>query len=212
MTAWSEVQMAEEVISLIPNKSVVNLGIGLPSKVSDIKIKKSIVIQSENGVLGVQGRPKPGDANPNLINAAKETISTCEGASFFDSSLSFEMIRGGHIDVAVLGGMEVDTQGSLANWMIPGKKVTGMGGAMDLVNGPKTVIVMMSHFNKKNEEKLKRICTLPLTGHSCVDYVITNWGIFKPIDNKFKVIKLSSQKFWSKNIDSDLYALYDEEE
>lgn len=205
MTAWSEVKMADEVIALIPNKSVVNLGIGLPSKVADIRIDKKIVIQSENGVIGVQGRPKAGTANPNIINAAKETISTCSGSSFFDSSLSFGMIRGGHIDVAVLGGMEVDTQGSLANWMIPGKKITGMGGAMDLVNGPKTVIIMMSHFTRKNEEKLKKVCTLPLTGHSCVDYVVTDWGVFKPINNKFRVLKLSSKEFWSKNIDTKLY-------
>ena len=190
MSIWSIEEMAKEVIQLIPDKSVVNLGIGLPSSLSDIETEKKIVVQSENGVLGVKGRPEQGTASPNIINAAKETISTDKGASFFDSSLSFAMIRGGHIDVSVLGGMEVDIEGSLANWMVPGKKITGMGGAMDLVNGPKTIIIMMTHFNKKNEEKLKKRCQLPLTGYSCVDYVVTDWGVFKPENKKFKVIKL----------------------
>lgn len=205
MSIWSTKEMAKEVIQLIPDRSIVNLGIGLPSAISDIQTKKKIVVQSENGVLGVKGRPEQGTASPNIINAAKETISIENGASFFDSSLSFAMIRGGHIDVSVLGGMEVDLEGSLANWMVPGKKITGMGGAMDLVNGPKVIIVMMTHFNKKNEEKLKRICELPLTGHSCVDYVVTDRGVFKPEKKHFKIIKISSRDFWSEKINQNLY-------
>ena len=126
-----------------------------------------------------------------LINAGKETISIKKGASFFDSSLSFGMIRGGHIDYCVLGGMEVDQQGNLANWMIPGKKVTGMGGAMDLVNGAKEVIVMMKHFNKAGESKLLTKCKLPLTGVNVVHRVVTDYGVFKPLGNKFEVIELA---------------------
>ena len=159
---WTNLEMAKNTLDLIDDRSVVNLGIGLPSLIADIPTTKKIVIHSENGILGVGGRPKKGMASPNLINAAKETISASPGSSFFDSSLSFSMVRGGHIDTCVLGGMQVDTDGSLANWMIPGKKVTGMGGAMDLVNGPKTVIVLMNHHNKSGESKLVSKCCLPL--------------------------------------------------
>src|SRR5690606_18771836 len=157
-------QMADEVIKLIKPGSSVNLGIGMPTMVaSRIKPEMNIMIHSENGVLGVKGRPKKDEVSPTLINAGKETISILEGASFFDSAMSFGMIRGGHIDFCVLGGMEVDAKGNLANWMVPGKKVTGMGGAMDLVNGAKQVIIMMSHADKEGNEKLVPECTLPLT-------------------------------------------------
>ena len=152
----------------------------------------NIHIHSENGVLGVSGRPSKNKVSPTLINAGKETISIKKGASFFDSSLSFGMIRGGHIDFCILGGMEVDVEGNLANWMIPGKKITGMGGAMDLVNGAKNVIVMMTHFNKNGESKLVKATSLPLTGKSVVDIIVTDKGIFKPQNNNFDIIKLAN--------------------
>lgn len=189
--SWTKNEMALEVIQLIDSNSSVNLGIGLPTLVAElIPSSKNIMIHSENGVLGVKGRPKKSEVSATLINAGKETISINTNASFFDSSLSFGMIRGGHIDYCVLGGMEVDTQKSLANWMIPGKKVTGMGGAMDLVNGSKCVIIMMSHFNKSGVSKLKKICDLPLTGLGVVDIVVTDHGVFKPNGEKFEIIKL----------------------
>ncbi len=190
---WSKDEMAKEVIELFEPQSSVNLGIGLPTLVAQyISPDLEIMIHSENGVLGVKGRPKKSEVSPTLINAGKETISIKNGASFFDSSLSFGMIRGGHIDYCVLGGMEVDTERSLANWMIPGKKVTGMGGAMDLVNGSRCVIVMMSHFSKDGSSKLKSKCSLPLTGVDVVDIVVTDYGIFKPSEGKFEILKLAS--------------------
>ncbi len=191
---WDKNQMADEVISFFKDGDSVNLGIGMPTLVaSRVPKKLDIMIHSENGILGVGPSPKPEQVSPTLINAGKETITSIPGASYFDSSLSFGMIRGGHIDYCVLGAMEVDVEGSLANWMIPGKKVTGMGGAMDLVNGAKNVIIMMSHFNKNGETKLKQKCTLPLTGKSVVNFVITELGVFKVENNHFKVLKYSSK-------------------
>ncbi len=190
--SWSKQQMADEVIALMENETAVNLGIGLPTLVAERMPKdKKIVIQSENGVLGVSGRPTQETVSPSLINAGKETISVSAGASYFDSSLSFGMIRGGHIDYSILGGMEVDSEGSLANWMIPGKKVTGMGGAMDLVNGSKTIIVMMNHHSKQGSSKLVKKCSLPLTGKSVVDIVVTDCGVFKIENGQFKILKLA---------------------
>ncbi len=190
--AWTKQQMADKIISFIPSNSVVNLGIGLPTIIAErIPSEKNIVIHSENGVLGVCGRPTSSEVSPTLINAGKETISVSPGASYFNSSLSFAMIRGGHIDVAVLGAMEVDCFGSLANWMVPGKKITGMGGAMDLVNGPKNIIIMMGHFTKDGIPKLKDRCKLPLTGKNVVNSVITELGFFKIENNKFKIIELA---------------------
>lgn len=191
---WSTTEMAKEVIKIFENGDSVNLGIGLPTVIAEnIPSDLDVIIHSENGVLGVKGRPKKAEVSPTLINAGKETISIDQGASFFDSSLSFGMIRGGHIDHCVLGGMEVDAEGSLANWMIPGKKVTGMGGAMDLVNGAKNVIIMMKHFNKSGETKLKKICSLPLTGKSVVNLVVTDYGIFKPNKKQFEIVKLADK-------------------
>lgn len=190
---WTKEQMADEVITFFSPGASVNLGIGLPTMVAQrISPSDGLMIHSENGVLGVKGRPTKQTVSPTLINAGKETISISKGASFFDSSLSFGMIRGGHVDFCVLGGMEVDTEGSLANWMIPGKKITGMGGAMDLVNGAKTVIVMMTHFNKNGDAKLLEKCQLPLTGKSVVDYVVTDLGVFAPTGQKFKIIKMAA--------------------
>ncbi len=190
--SWTNEQMADEIVALIPKGASVNLGIGMPTMIAErVKEENLIMIHSENGVLGVKGRPLKDHVSPTLINAGKETITIKPGASFFDSSLSFGMIRGGHIDFCVLGGMEVDAYGSLANWMIPGKKVTGMGGAMDLVNGAKTLIVMMNHKNKEGKAKLLKNCQLPLTGKNVVDLVITELGLFKPQNGKFQIIKLA---------------------
>jgi 3-oxoacid CoA-transferase subunit B len=190
--SWDKKQMADKVIELFTDHASVNLGIGLPTLIAErIPKDKNIMIHSENGVLGVSGRPTKETVSPTMINAGKETIAIGEGASFFDSSLSFGMIRGGHIDFCVLGGMQVDTEGSLANWMIPGHKVTGMGGAMDLVNGAKNLIVMMTHFSKKGDPKILKECSLPLTGKSVVDVVVTDLGMFKPVNGKFEIMELA---------------------
>ncbi len=190
--SWTTVEMAKEVIALFPEGASVNLGIGLPTEIAEqLPSNSSVMIHSENGVLGVAGRPTKETLSATLINAGKETISIKKGASFFDSSLSFGMIRGGHIDFCVLGGMEVDSEGSLANWMIPGKKITGMGGAMDLVHGAKNVIIMMTHFNKDGAPKLKKVCELPLTGHAVVNKVVTDLALFEIKAGKFHLIKLA---------------------
>lgn len=190
---WTNEEMADEVIQFFKPHTSVNLGIGMPTIIAQRMPKDlNIMIHSENGVLGVSGRPKTNEVSPTLINAGKETIAIGLGASFFDSSLSFGMIRGGHIDYCVLGGMEVDAKRSLANWMVPGKKVTGMGGAMDLVNGSKQVIIMMNHFSKDGSAKLLPECVLPLTGKEVVDIVVTEMGVFKPTGTGFKIIKLAN--------------------
>lgn len=190
--SWTKHQMAQEVLNLIPEGSSINLGIGYPTLVSEILPEDhDYIIHSENGVLGVGRRPLENEVSPTLINAGKETITTMPGASFFDSSLSFGMIRGGHIDFCILGGMQVDSEGSLANWMVPGKKLTGMGGAMDLVNGAKEVIIMMGHYSKSGESKLVKLCDLPLTGKSVVDKVVTDKGVFAINNGKFKIVKLA---------------------
>ena len=185
--------LAREVVELLPRNSSVNLGIGLPTQVARyLTDDLNIWVQSENGVLGVAGRPAAEtQASPTLINAGKETITVRKGASFFDSALSFGMIRGGHIDTCVLGGLEVDVSGNLANWIVPGKKITGMGGAMDLVNGAKQVIVMMNHRAKNGESKLVDRCRLPLTGLGVVDKVVTDLGVFCPTGEHFRVLKLA---------------------
>ncbi len=184
--------MVDEVIAMLDDDSSLNLGIGIPTLVAErIPSRKNIWIHSENGVLGVSGRPTEESVSPTLINAGKETISVKPGASYFDSSTSFGMIRGGHIDVCVLGGMQVDAEGSLANWMIPGKKVTGMGGAMDLVHGAKMIIVMLTHFSKKGDVKLLHRCTLPLTGKKVVHKIVTDLGVFTPMGDKFRIDKLA---------------------
>ena len=175
---WTREEMAQKAALEIPAQSTVNLGIGIPTLVANYLERDDVMIHSENGLLGMGPFPYDEAVDPQIINAGKQTVTIVPGGSTFDSATSFAMIRGGHVDLAILGGMQVAENGDLANWSVPGKPATGMGGAMDLVNGAKKVICLMTHQNRKGDSKLVSKCNMPLTGMGCVDVVITDLGVF----------------------------------